>query len=101
MKKLVTFAAAISMAASFNFILPTAANASNGNNGVTAECQTLGPFLGVSVGNCIQLLSANNNANAVCHLWQGPYWYLFFGYPYPFSSFGECVNALNVYFGKT
>jgi hypothetical protein len=101
MKKLVTFATAISLVSSFNFVLPTAANASNGNNNNAAICQAIASTYAINVGNCIQFLNNNPNANAYCHYWQGPYGTAAFGIPYPFSTFGECVSFANpFFFGK-
>ena len=95
MRKLLTFAVALSIASSANFVLPSAASAGNGNNLTAADCKTLGPFLGVSEGACIQLVNGNTTANSLCQLWQGPQAALFFPIPYPFNSLGECVSTIN------
>jgi hypothetical protein len=105
MKKLLAFAAALSVASSANFVLPTAASADpgNGNVSVAHACQALAAGFGMSVGNCIGLVNSGGdlsttNANTICHLWEGPA-AATFGFPaYPFTTFGACTSTVNALF---
>ena len=102
MKKLTAVAAAFSLAFATSLVMPTVAGADTtgtGNSGPAAYCQAgIAALAGISQGDCIQLVTGNDNANAFCNLWQGPYGVYFFGVPYPFSSLGECVSYMNEYF---
>jgi hypothetical protein len=107
MKKVLAFAATLSLAASSNFALPTVASADPGNGNVTTAqaCQFLAAGFGLSVGNCIQLLDGyseppgfTTNANTICHLIEAgqlpPL-------PITVSNFGECTSYVNALFGKS
>jgi hypothetical protein len=109
MKKFVALAAAMSLAAASNVVLPTTASADTGfGPTISQACQVyFDAFLGVSQGNCVQLLDGavgeggTTNANAICHYWQGPQGAAFFGRPYPFASFGQCTSFFNALFGHS
>jgi hypothetical protein len=102
MKKLVAFAAALSLASSTIFVLPSVASAAtgNGNNTVAQGCQVAAATYGVSEGNCVQIVNAylaggnTTNANAICHLLQS-------GGFFPWPSFGACTSFWNAYYGKS
>ena len=105
MKKLLASAAALSLAASMNCALPTIASADTStSNSPAGVCQAgLAAFLGVSQGNCIQIVAGSSsdgvtNANALCNLWQGPLGVAIFGIPYPFATMGQCTSAINAFF---
>jgi hypothetical protein len=105
MKKLLAFAAALSVAASANVVLPTAASADpgNGNVPVAHACQALAGSYGMSVGNCIGLVNSGGdlsttNANTICHLWAGPQAAAFGFPPYTFATFGACTSTVNALF---
>jgi hypothetical protein len=107
MKKLVAFTAALSLASSV-FVLPTVASAAPNipgvpNNGIAAYCSGGGAaLLGVSQGNCVQIVSyflvtggLTPNANAFCNYWQAHQDVLG---PFNFPSFGACASAINAFF---
>ena len=94
MKRLLAFAAALSLA-SASFALPSTAAADttgNGNSGPAAICQGLAASLGVSQGNCVASITTGvTDANAICN-------FLEFNDPAIFAtfpSFGACVSFVN------
>ena len=101
MKRLLTFAAALSLASSISFIVPTAASAdpgsgnSTGNGDQVAFCQANAASAGISVGECIVLRTGKDDANGLCRLWQGPDGVFFFHFPFPFATFSDCVTFFN------
>ena len=95
MKKLLAFAAALSLA-SASFALPSTAAADttgNGNSGPAAVCQAgVAASFGISQGNCVAAITTGAiNANTICN-------FLEFNDPALFATFpdfGACVSFYN------